>query len=351
MIYREGNGPRPWRCRLRLRGHQTQKSFRTKAEAEEYEREERANYAREKAGLRVLIPPVPWDELCDIFLANYTSADGGKWFASMLTPSRERFGTVRCDLLRAEEIGRWLHALDKSPKTKLHYLTAMRQVCNAAVEWGYLLRSPVRPGAVRAPAGATIPNEVFPFQSWAEVEKVAAAAGHYGPYIRFRCATGLRADEANNLRREDIDRENRVMHVAGTKNENARRAVQLSKQALAALDDGVSRIDTRYVWTTPSGKRIDNNNFRAHIWKPALQAAGLADRPPRQTRHTYATLALAAGCTLEWIAEQMGHSSIEITTKYYARFVKRVDDRMLSLLDQMGDEDADFSLTNPPQPQ
>lgn len=258
----------------------------------------------------------------------------------LLAPSRERFGSVRCDLLRPDEVGAWLNALERAPKTKLHYLTAMRQVCNAAVEWGYLVKSPVRPGAVRAPAGSSKSSDkVFPFSSWAEVERVAAHCGHYGPYVRFRCATGLRGSEAHNLTREDIDRDARVMTVQGTKNQNASRAVVLSKQALRSLDDRVSSIGTRYVWVTVEGKQIDNNNFRNHVWKPALVAARLTDRPARQMRHTFATLALAEGVPLEWIAEQMGHSSTAITKKYYARFVKRVDDRNLTLLDQMGAED------------
>lgn len=45
------------------------------------------------------------------------------------------------------------------------------------------------------------------------------------------------------------------------------------------------------------------------------------------------------GCTIEWVSKQLGHRDIHITLKHYARFVKRVDDRMQALLDQMGEED------------
>jgi hypothetical protein len=33
----------------------------------------------------------------------------------------------------------------------------------------------------------------------------------------------------------------------------------------------------------------------------------------------------------------MGHKNIGITLKHYARFVKSVDDRMVALLDQIGE--------------
>jgi integrase len=51
-------------------------------------------------------------------------------------------------------------------------------------------------------------------------------------------------------------------------------------------------------------------------------------------RHTFATLALAAGADLYWVSRQLGHESIRTTLKHYARFVPAVDDRNLRLLDE-----------------
>ena len=48
---------------------------------------------------------------------------------------------------------------------------------------------------------------------------------------------------------------------------------------------------------------------------------GLKKRRPYQTRHTAATLWLAAGESPEWIARQMGHSSTEMLFTVYSRFV------------------------------
>jgi hypothetical protein len=38
-------------------------------------------------------------------------------------------------------------------------------------------------------------------------------------------------------------------------------------------------------------------------------------------RHTFATLARAAGADLYWLSKQLGHESIRTTNKHYARFV------------------------------
>lgn len=48
---------------------------------------------------------------------------------------------------------------------------------------------------------------------------------------------------------------------------------------------------------------------------------GLKYRRPYETRHTAATLWLAAGEAPEWIARQMGHSNTKMLFEIYSRFV------------------------------
>jgi integrase len=50
-------------------------------------------------------------------------------------------------------------------------------------------------------------------------------------------------------------------------------------------------------------------------------------------RHTFATLALAAGVPIEWVAGQLGHSDIRITAKHYARFLPAANARAINALD------------------
>ena len=73
-----------------------------------------------------------------------------------------------------------------------------------------------------------------------------------------------------------------------------------------------------------------------------LAATSLATRPRQlrharrtlyEMRHTFATLALAAGAPIEWISKQMGHTSIRTTLKYYARFLPAADARAVAALD------------------
>ena len=78
---------------------------------------------------------------------------------------------------------------------------------------------------------------------------------------------------------------------------------------------------SEFVCCTTNGTTLDHNNVTTRIWYPLLARLGIEKRRPYQTRHTTATLWLAAGESPEWIAKQMGYASTEMLFKVYSRFV------------------------------
>ena len=63
------------------------------------------------------------------------------------------------------------------------------------------------------------------------------------------------------------------------------------------------------------------NALRDRVWYPTLAKAGLRRRIMHQTRHTFASNALAAGEAPSWVATMLGHTSPEMFFSVYARFI------------------------------
>lgn len=343
-------GAKPYEVRGREGGkyeRQYRRRFRTLKEAKGFELEMARREARWKNGLPAEREDLSYSELVKRWLSQYEAASKG-WKADMLKYSVERFGAVRVRDLRPDLISSWLHDLPYKPTTRQHILDAMRQVLSAGVEWGFLERSPARSTAVRGPRKSK--PDVRPFNSWSEVETLAASAGEYGPLVTFVCATGLRPEEWIALQWQDLDLRagfvavNKVcvdgaVSTERGKNDAAFRTVVLSERAqnaLAALTRPI-RSD-RLVFPAPRGGLIDLDNWRARQWKKAMSRSGLAPRPLYQMRHTYASLALAAGADIYWVSKQMGHKDISVTLKHYARFARgsTVDERNRRLLNDFG---------------
>lgn len=351
-IYRQGNGANPWKVRDRVKGDKVI-SFPSKRLAEEYVGTILNERARADAGLPAARPNVTYDEMCELYLANYT-AKSKPWTIRMLGYSRREFGHVKIRMLTPQAIEHWLLSLDLSAKTTEHLLTLMRQVLNLAVEWEYLTKSPARPRAVRLPK-VTGADGVRPFESWEEVIHISQHVGRHGPMVRFACATGLRLSELLALQWRDI--EGRKLYVQRTyrdrvgpsdltKTPASRRTVALSARALEALAELPTPLNQeQLVFPGWRGGHLHAEKFRAGVWKNAFPKAGLAYRPPSQMRHTYATLALAAGATLDWISSQLGHTQIQTTRTFYARYLKAYDDRQLACLDRIGEESGDETVT------
>jgi integrase len=315
-----------WQARYGKKG--VAATFDLKYQAEEYEAEQKKNARRAKAGLDYEQRPIDFNELATLYKQNF---DPSAWRLSMLAYAEGRWGDVMVRQIKPEAVGAWLHGLPYSGKTKKHILETLRQVFNAGVEWGYLSRSPAKPGAFKSPSEKRV-RPIRPFASWEEVERVAKAAGHYGPLIRFVCATGLRTpSEWIDLTWRDVNVQERLLTVNGTKTDNAARTIPLTRRALDALAEMPKELGP--IFKGKRGGRIDYRGFARWAWTDALAAADVEYRTPYEMRHTFATLALEAGAHIEDVSRVLGHANIDITRRYYAKWTKPRLDRFRDLLD------------------
>lgn len=154
----------------------------------------------------------------------------------------------------------------------------------------------------------------------------------YRNYYITRFFTGMRTGEVDGLKWKYVDFNRglilvRETIVAGeddyTKNDYSQRDLKMVGPVADALRRQYQATGnfSEYVFCNREGKPLEHNNVTKRIWYPMLLRLGLTKRRPYQTRHTAATLWLAAGESPEWIARQMGHSTTEMLFKTYSRFV------------------------------
>jgi integrase len=225
---------------------------------------------------------------------------------------------------------------------------ALRQVLARAVDWGLLETNPAKVG-VGNPQRR--PTEMRPFESWDEVDAVAARLGRrYGPMVIFAGATGLRPGEWIALEHRDIDRDARVVYVCRaftngrlkcTKTEASVRAVPLSARAVDALDRLPDKGRTPLVFPSPSGAYLDLHNFRLRDWKPAQRQAGIDPvRRVYDLRHTFATLALRAGISTFDLSRYMG-ASLTMIDRHYGHLARDGREHAIRLLDALSEAPVD----------
>lgn len=121
--------------------------------------------------------------------------------------------------------------------------------------------------------------------------------------------------------------------VEALKTQKAQQAAERLKAGRGAPEPGQD-----YVFTGPEGGLLNMNFLRDRVWYPTLAKAGLSRRTMYQTRHTFASNALAAGEAASWVARMLGHASPEMLFSVYARYIPNRTRRDGSaLLSRMGE--------------
>jgi integrase len=253
------------------------------------------------------------------------------------------WGTKRLDTLTPVLFDRFKAGLQEqklAPRTVNIILMRLRQILRLGHERGYVGENPskwvvlVRDGR---PAIAPLSFEekarflgVLPFR--------------WRPYFEIAFGTGLRPSEQIALTWDRVDEERNVIEVrAGwregrptpLKTAASQRDVDLLPSVRKALQaQRVIAGGSELVFPNRFGKHINHRNLRRRVWRPALKAAGLKRRDLYNTRHTFATHALASGEDPGWVAKMLGHTTLTMLMTRYYRYVPNLVRRDGTLLDR-----------------
>jgi len=137
--------------------------------------------------------------------------------------------------------------------------------------------------------------------------------------------TGMRIGEALGLRLNDLDLQDRKVHLFQGEKNSMGRVVYLSDDVLLALKLWLRRRDPNqeFVFHGRGNKPICYSTGRSRFVE-YIQKAGLEEKgyTVHCLRHTFASELLNAGMRLECLQQLLGHQDIEVTRRY-ARLTDR----------------------------
>jgi integrase len=222
-----------------------------------------------------------------------------------------------------------------SPKRIHNVLIPLRVIVRDAIdEYGWTgLLDPFR--GLKLPKGSRLRIQPFSYEEWASLMEFMPT--WYRPYFEFAVQTGLRPSEQVALKWTAIDHEFIHIELSRVRNEEkielkterSARRIDLRpsmQKVLKEQKELTSGFSSPYVFLNSEGRPVRQEKV-GEVWQRAMAKSGLPYRRPYETRHTFASWALAAGESPEWVARTLGHVNAAMIYKTYGRYIPNLTRR------------------------
>ncbi len=228
--------------------------------------------------------------------------------------------------LDIEKIKRNILQAGRSPRTAEYAIAVVRQVFNKAAEWGfYSGTNPVKSVKVKK-----ADNRRLRFLTKEEAKRLLEELKKHSQQVYemayISLYTGMRFGEIANLKWQDIDFQNKLIHVKDPKNRTSRVAYMTDgvEQILTQRKERLPNLKTKpesFVFFTKNGSKIIriSRTFERVVNKLGFND-GITD--PRDKvvfhtlRHTFASWLAIQGTPIYTIKELMGHKTLAMTERY-----------------------------------
>ncbi|WP_312475223.1 site-specific tyrosine recombinase/integron integrase [Neobacillus sp.] len=243
--------------------------------------------------------------------------------------------TVPLKLLTSDDVRKYLNEFtnNKKERTVDAYLSALSSFFQFCLAEDYIenviIKKRWRP---------KIPQSLPKYLNETEFARVKIAVENLSPHDRamvlFLFSSGCRSSEVSNLSIKDVNLEKRTAEVTG-KGKKIRK-VHFSEECAIILNQYLQTrkcIEADPLFLNNSGQRLGPKSIY-YITRKIGKKAGLQQSlHPHCCRHTFATNMIARGATIEFIADELGHSNLN-TTRIYARIL--TEDMILAYQNKMG---------------
>ena len=138
----------------------------------------------------------------------------------------------------------------------------------------------------------------------------------YKTIYYFLFDTGVRIDEALNIKIEDIDLNKRIIHLKVTKF-SKERFIDFSTRLLPMIKKCIDLSEGSYLfWNKLKHRRIEYANDIAYFYIKIRKDTGHQKLTAHRIRHTFASISAQNGMNILSLKEILGHDNLKTTQKY-----------------------------------
>lgn len=238
------------------------------------------------------------------------------------------------------------------PKTVHHEFAVLRRVLNVAVKKKKLGANPC--DGVEFPASLTVGvgrPYILPREEQRRIEFVAPS--YLRHVVIIMTEMGLRPyKELLRMRREQVDLENRIVHIPDSKTDAGVADMPMTDRAVEAFTERLNEIPLDCLWLFPTpvvGSRKPYIQSLKKTWSATLEKAGGRYFPLYHLRHTFASRLSAGGVADRFVTLLLRQSDATVFKKYSHADLQMKRDALRKLQVQERDaqtEDLGTSLLN-----
>ncbi len=258
------------------------------------------------AGIELRRRSASVNEVADQFIANRRAKGKSKIYIRDLETRLARFRSVMGDRIIAEitssDVDHWIQPLKVGPQTQNNFRAVLSAMWTFAFRRGYAAAN-----VIQFVDKASVVRDHVPTFSVEQLGRLLAVAPpEYLPVLAIGAFAGLRPEEINKLRWEDLDFHERTIRVnASAAKTRKKRFAEISDNLLAWLQPYASR----------SGSVAPPNLQKMR--RATMKAAGIEQWPQDVLRHSFASAHYAFHRNPAQTALLLGHRDQDMLLTHY----------------------------------
>ena len=251
------------------------------------------------------------NQLINEFLTNRRAKGKSQIYIRDLTTRLRRFNEVMGDRIIAEitsaEVDYWIQSLNVGPQSQNNFRAVLSAMWTFAVRCGYAWTN-----VIQFVDKTSVVRDHIPTFSVEQLTRLLAAAPpEYLPVLVIGCFGGLRPEEVNKLRWEDLDFQERTIRVNAS-------AAKTRKKRFAEIPDNLR------AWLEPYAGRtgpVAPPNLQK-LRRATMKAAKIEKWPQDVLRHSFASAHYAFHRDPARTALVLGHTNQDMLLTHYRDLMK-----------------------------